>query len=361
MAARWAFGTVAAGVVGLTLAGCTTADFTCEADVQCMGQGPGVCQPDGHCSFPDPECPSGHRYAEHSGPQSGLCVGVGETGSTGGTGPTSAAVPTTAPADADDGPGLDSSGPSTTEEAVTTEPPGSTGPVVMTAGEETSSGEVDTGEPVDPDLVLWLALDRAPLGEVIDSSSYMGHGACEGTGCPEGGRGAVGGGAWFDGEDDVVTVPHADWLETTEGYTIAAFIRVAGMPLDFRAVMNKPWGPGQENSWEIYFQYELLHTGMSGVDGQYFDVTTDWPFPPDTWVHVASTWDGGLLTLWIDGQAMGSVEVTAIELDEQAVHVGADDDHYEMTLAGYFLGDIDDVRVYRRALAEDELAALAGG
>lgn len=358
MLARRILGTVAAGVVGLSLAGCTTADFTCEADMQCMGQGPGVCQPDGHCSFPDTECPSGQRYGAHSGPQSGQCVGEGETGSTGST---SSTVPTTAPIDADDGPGLDSSGSTTTGQPVTTEPPGSTGSVVTTAGEETSSGEADTGEPVDLDLVLWLALDRAPLGEVLDSSSYMGHGACEGTGCPEDSRGVVGGGAWFDGEDDVVLVPHAEWLETTEGYTIAAFIRIGEVPLDFRAVMAKPWGPGFENSWELYFQYQLLHTGMSGVGGEYWELTAEWTFPPDAWVHMASTWDGGLLTLWLDGQAVDAIEVPAIVLDEQAVHVGADDDHYETGPTGFFLGDIDDVRVYRRALTGEEIAALAGG
>lgn len=44
------------------------------------------------------------------------------------------------------------------------------------------------------------------------------------------------------------------------------------------------------------------------------------------------------------------VEAPAVVFDEHAIHVGADDDH-----------GIDDVRVDRRALAADELAALATG
>jgi len=159
--------------------------------------------------------------------------------------------------------------------------------------------------------------------------------------------------------DDVITVPHAVWLETTEAFTIASFIRIGPVPLDFRAVMAKPLGPTLENSWELYFQDELLHTGMSGAAGEYWEVATPWTFPPEQWVHVAATWDGGLLTLWLDAAAVGSIEVPALVLDDQAIHVGADDDHDVTGPAGFFLGTIDDVRVYRRALTADELAVLA--
>lgn len=354
-------GTMAAGMVGLSLHGCGAAEFTCEADVQCMGQGAGVCQPDGHCSFPDTECPSGQRYGEHSGANAGECVGVGGASSTSDAGTTSATAPTTAPATGDSGPVLESGDPDGSADGTTAEPSTSTGPGVVTTGQETGTSDVDTGEPLDPDLVLWLALDRAPMGVVIDSSVYMGNGECERASCPEGGRGLVGGGAWFDGTDDFIRVPHAAWLETTDAYTIAAFIRIGAVPLDFRGVMAKPFGPALENSWEIYFQYEQLHTGMSNEAGDYWEVMTPWTFPPDAWVHVAATWDGGLLTLWLDGQAAGDIEVPGIVFDEQAVHVGADDDHDVTGPTGYFLGAIDDVRVYRRALAADEIAALAAG
>lgn len=355
-------GTMAAGVVSLSLHGCGAAEFTCEADVQCMGQGSGVCQPDGHCSFPDPECPSGQRYGEHSGASSGQCVGQGGGSSTSGGEPTSATWSTTAPASGDSGPVLESGEPDTGAESTTADPATSTGPVVVTTGPETGTSDVDTGEPLDPDLVLWLALDRAPMGEVLDSSVYMGNGECDEAGCPAADRGVVGGGAWFDGTDDLIRVPHAEQLETTDGYTIAAFIRIGEVPLDFRGVMAKPLGLALENSWEIYFQSQELHTGMSNVDaGEYYEVTTPWMFAPDVWVHVAATWDGGLLTLWLDGQAVGSAEAPTIVFDEQAVHVGADDDHDVTGPTGYFLGTIDDVRVYRRALAADELATLAAG
>ena len=50
--------------------------YRCERDDQCTGGG--TCQSTGFCSFSDPNCPSGQRYGESSGPLSKSCVG--ETG-----------------------------------------------------------------------------------------------------------------------------------------------------------------------------------------------------------------------------------------------------------------------------------------
>lgn len=350
-------GTIAA-LVGLALAGCGAGQFTCQSDAQCMGESPGVCQPDGHCSFPAADCPSGQRYGEHSGPQSGQCVGeAGETGSTGAVSTTSPV--TTAPMSEDSGPVLDSGEPTTTGREPTTDPP-ATDSGVVTTGDEASTTEATTGEPVDPDLVLWLALDRAPLGDVLDSSSYMGNGACEGTGCPASGPGVVGAGASYDGQDDVIVVPHAAWLETTDGFTVATFIRIGDVPLDFRSIVAKPVGAANENTWEMFFQDQLITFGMSS-GGSYYAVEVPWQAAPDQWTHLAGTWDGGLVTLWIDGEAVGTADSPAFEFDEQPILVGADDDHVVTGLEGFFLGGIDDVRVYRRALAADEIAVLAAG
>lgn len=41
--------------------------FTCDESSQCVqGSVAGACEPTGFCSFPDPLCPSGRRYAVHA-------------------------------------------------------------------------------------------------------------------------------------------------------------------------------------------------------------------------------------------------------------------------------------------------------
>ncbi|MCR9163731.1 MAG: hypothetical protein ACE37F_16580 [Nannocystaceae bacterium] len=79
--------------------------FECAQDEECVsGNIAGVCQPNNYCSFPDPACDSGQRYAELA--PSGFaeqCVppGVAESSGSGGPQPTTADdEPTTSDSDA---------------------------------------------------------------------------------------------------------------------------------------------------------------------------------------------------------------------------------------------------------------------
>ena len=344
----------------MTLGACSaSSEFTCQSDEQCMAASPGECQPDGYCSFPADDCPSGQRYGAHSGPNAGQCVDASGDDVTGthGTGSTSTSD---APGEATN-PVLTTSEPATADDT-TGQPVTATG----TASSEASSGEASssegtTGEPLDPDLVLWLELERAPDGEVLDSSSFMSHGACMAPECPEGALGALGQGVHLDGIDDVIAVPSAPQLETLDGLTVAVWIRLDEPPMTHWAVLNKPVGIGIDNSWELYFSAASHRLRFAVTNGGIdYDVELPDPFPLAQWVHLAGTWDGDVITLWVDGEPIDSIDAPAIEFDDQPVLVGADDDH-DGGLSGHYLGGVDDVRVYRRALMAEEIAALAGG
>ncbi len=57
--------------------GCETFDaFLCDSHHECGADG--ICEMDRMCSFPDPACPSGRRYGEHSGEQVDRCTSAGE-------------------------------------------------------------------------------------------------------------------------------------------------------------------------------------------------------------------------------------------------------------------------------------------
>jgi hypothetical protein len=71
--------------------GCAQSRFHCNQDGDCIdGAQQGMCQSNGHCSFPDESCPSGQRYARHSGPLSGECVDPDDAST---SGPTSGEPP----------------------------------------------------------------------------------------------------------------------------------------------------------------------------------------------------------------------------------------------------------------------------
>ncbi|MEM6994380.1 MAG: DUF2341 domain-containing protein [Myxococcota bacterium] len=69
----------AAGVcLGALFAACGPGgEFNCRNDAQCSRRrDAGTCEPSGVCSFPDASCPSGRRYANHSGELSEHCVPI---------------------------------------------------------------------------------------------------------------------------------------------------------------------------------------------------------------------------------------------------------------------------------------------
>ncbi|MEM6990606.1 MAG: hypothetical protein AAF721_08920 [Myxococcota bacterium] len=62
----------------LAAPGCPTeTSFVCGDDSQCVGADQGMCQPNGFCSFPDDECPTGQRYGKQApSTLAGQCVPV---------------------------------------------------------------------------------------------------------------------------------------------------------------------------------------------------------------------------------------------------------------------------------------------
>jgi hypothetical protein len=87
------------------------------------------------------------------------------------------------------------------------------------------------------------------------------------------------------------------------------------------------------------------------------NVTYDKELPPG-WHHVAAIRSGQRLLLFLDGKEVASSshrDLQALNIDNAApllIGAGAND---------FFYGSLRDVRVYRRALAEQEVAALAAG
>ena len=351
-------------VIGWSIA-CSPGSFVCQSDAQCVSSGvDGQCLDDGFCGFPDSDCLSGLRYGDGSGDVSGQCApeqGGGSTSTTTASAETSSSDGNATSSSS--GPAVDDSA---TDTGTTTG--GDTGPVSTTTSAE-SSGDTDssdTGEPIDPSLVLWLRFDDVVEdGMWLDSSGYDHHGIC--SECPSLSEGVDGFGARFDGESTYVEVPHSDLLSTPEGFTIAAWIRMEQPPQEQRSIVTKAVGEGVYNSWELYFFPgdpecpDCLLLSMAVGDG---DETIFSPQPVSIgeWVHVAGTWDGQTMTMWIDGQPMDERDVFDLQMDDHPILVGVDDDHDPATplgLDGYFDGFIDDVRLYDRQLDDGEIAELA--
>ena len=136
-----------------------------------------------------------------------------------------------------------------------------------------------------PGLVPWYPLDDAGFaGMAIDASG--GDAAC--VSCLARAAGRVGGAAAFDG-DDALRVAHAPGLDGMTGFTIAAWV-YADVLDGFHAVVSKPVGPTDNNSWEFRAPGHARDAlqARHGIARLYFDGTLIASQP-----HPTIPWDDG--------------------------------------------------------------------
>ncbi len=346
------------------LADCRSGAFTCEDASDCTdGDRLGTCQLDGHCSFPDDACGSGQRYGAHAGALSGECVpSAGTTGVSDGS--------TSGEATTDDGPVslADTSPVDTgtlddgTTSPITTDPGTSSGP----SATESSTGDTST---TGPELALWLQFEEADFAAGLLDESPWDHEVTCAEVCPTPIRGMSGNAALFDGVESCVVVPHGAAFTDLEGVTTSAFVLLEAQPMaaDAHMIVGKPVLADDRNSFELFMTdtdiMDMMMRARTAIadDAGFLTLNAPELSPADQWIHVASTWDGATVTLYVDGVAVDSGMYPSMAIDDHDVLVGCDDDADDPDYDNIFVGAIDEVRVYREALTAEQIAALAAG
>jgi hypothetical protein len=164
----------------------------------------------------------------------------------------------------------------------------------------------------------------------------------------------------FDG-NDYVQVPDSATLESAN-VTVAAWVKSTS-PGAVGYVLAKGGSGCTAASYALY-------TGGSG--GLYFYIFSgsSYKLSPNAgtsvwdgyWHHVAGTFDGSVVRLYVDGSEIGSGASTTIAI---GYDLPTTDDFFVGAYRGscnlHFNGLIDEVRMWDRALSADEIAALAAG
>ena len=163
--------------------------------------------------------------------------------------------------------------------------------------------------------------------------------------------GRFGNAVHINGSTGVVVVPNAPSLNPTTGLSITAWFKADSWDGGNKRILQK----GDNDN-----QYRLLEEGgvfkfhLSGVVNG--TLTMDLP-STGVWHHVAATYDGASMKIYIDGvlraqqAASGVLSVTPNNL-----HIGAKTPGG--TAGDHFLGSIDDVRVYGLALSPEYIQYL---
>ena len=165
------------------------------------------------------------------------------------------------------------------------------------------------------------------------------------------GSGRFGGALSFDGVNDLVTVLDANDLDLTTGMTLEAWVRPTAIN-GFETVVLKE--AGSDLAYSLYGDNQSGRPSTSIRQGStYYAANGTSQLPLNVWTHLAATYDGANLRLYVNGTQAGTLARTgAVNTSSGALRMGGNSIWNE-----WFAGRIDEVRVYDRALSGTEIQA----
>ena len=160
--------------------------------------------------------------------------------------------------------------------------------------------------------------------------------------------GKHGGALWFNGSYSRVTVADAAPLHLSTAMTLEAWVNPsAAASADWQAIIYK--------SSDVHFLATMpgtVPTAGGMVAGGLVHITSPSALAANTWTHMATTYDGATMRLFVNGVQVASQPATG-RLDDSSspLEIGGS------TEGGPFAGLIDDVRIYNTALTAAQIQA----
>ena len=158
--------------------------------------------------------------------------------------------------------------------------------------------------------------------------------------------GRFGNGLSFDGLGAVVTVRDSASLDLTTAMTLEAWVYPTSATSDWRDVIYK--GPD-----DIYYLTSASLLGPSPVVGGTFTAPLFGPssLPASVWSHLAATYDGQTLSLFVNGALVASRAQTGpIATSSGDLTFGGDSLYRQ-----WFQGKLDEIRIYNVALTAAQI------
>jgi Concanavalin A-like lectin/glucanases superfamily/Bacterial Ig domain len=225
----------------------------------------------------------------------------------------------------------------------------------VTAVARDAAGNVTTSAPVPitvsnaapTGLVGAFGFDEVSGASVADRSGLGNNGTVSGASRSTAGR--YGGALSFDGVNDSVSVPDAASLDLTNNMTLSAWVRPTGST-DWRTVLLKERPGGQ--AYSLYASSGVAApSGTVAIGGSDQEVLSPSELPANAWSHLAFTYDGSFMRLYVNGLEVSSKPQTGnAPVSTGALKIGGN-----AVWGEWFAGLIDEVRLYNRALTSTQL------
>ena len=199
-------------------------------------------------------------------------------------------------------------------------------------------------------LVLALGFDETTGAAVTDASGQGNHGTISGATRTTAGR--FGGALSFDGVNDWVTVADAASLDLTNRLTIEAWVFPTALNSEETVVLKEASGA---LVYALYGDNGAQRPGafvrIAGTTGSSTSALGSAVLPLNGWTHLAMTYDGAQLRLFVNGTLVRIVVRTGLMANSAGpLRIGGN-----AIWSEFFNGRIDEVRIYNRALTASEI------
>lgn len=222
---------------------------------------------------------------------------------------------------------------------------------VATADAPSAGDTLIAVDGLDPSLAFWLPVDTDTSDVVTQRPT-----TCV-TSCPQQIAGRGGTVLRFTGQmGQCLTLPDDGSMDLAQ-FTLAmwTYKDVEG---EF-SYLAKPFDPVNTvfNSWQ-FEDHTTLQFGFTTHNADRHDIVFTNDAPAGAWHHLAASFDGVTKRIYVDGVLGNQVaEPDAVQYDASGLLIGCDINNNAPAYP--FSGMVDDVRIYKRALSDAEIAGLA--
>ena len=162
----------------------------------------------------------------------------------------------------------------------------------------------------------------------------------------------------FDGEDDLINFGPAPALALggAQPYTMTAWVKPEDLDEGEPEFVISKFNGGVSAGWYLGLNAEHRVRAYRNVEP--WSTVGDQTIPSGQYVHLATTFDGRTLSVYVNGILQNATGFRTQPADQQTnVLLGAT--YAQSEPVGFFEGVIDDVRIYDRVLTGEEMTWLA--
>ncbi|MEU8677913.1 LamG-like jellyroll fold domain-containing protein [Streptomyces sp. NPDC048560] len=143
-------------------------------------------------------------------------------------------------------------------------------------------------------------------------------------------------------------------VDTTTDYTVSAWASLDTLPGNYATVVSQD-GRRTENPFYLQYGQGAFAFSTPGGNRARFEVTPEL----GRWYHLVGVRSGGQIKLYVDGELAATVAAGAADVSTGALSVGRA--RWSGGNVDFWNGSIDQVRVYDKALSDQEVTALHDG